>query len=81
MPRKLIYIFSLVDLQSLDRGMNKITQAFFCHLSQNFNTTRSGDSCLVGHPIVHANVVLLLLLYAVFRIRFIFIWIRTLVIC
>ena len=39
--------------QSLDRGMNKIkteyifelyiTQAFFCPMSQNFNTTRSGD--------------------------------------
>ena len=27
-----------------------ITQAFFCPLSQNINTTRSGDSCLVGHP-------------------------------
>ena len=47
-------------LQSLDRGMNKIrkryifelymTQAFFFPQSQNFNTTRPGDSSLVGHP-------------------------------
>ena len=32
-----------------------ITQALFCPLSQNFNTTRSWDSCLVGHPNVHKS--------------------------
>ena len=30
-----------------------MAQAFFCPMSQNFNTTRSGDSSLVGHPNVH----------------------------
>ena len=32
-----------------------ITQAFFCPLSQNYSTTRSGDSCFVGHPNVHTS--------------------------
>ena len=55
-----------VFLQSLDRGMNKInkqiffelyiTQAFFCPLSQNFSTTRSGDSCLMKHPNLHIYI-------------------------
>ena len=30
-----------------------ITQAFFCPFSWNFTTTRSGDSCFLGHPNVH----------------------------
>ena len=53
-PRKALW-------QSLDRGINNmkneylfelcITQAFFCSLSGNFTTSRSGDSCFLGHPI------------------------------
>ena len=52
-------------LQSLDQGMNKIKKriyfrtlhhsSFLLLFSHNFNTTRSGDNSLVGHPNEHAK--------------------------